>query len=83
MSVAFELSLMIFHRRPVHIFRRAFGSACKHNDIIRVEGDDKISVVALKCHQPFRAVDIKDQWNLPRASVDPPLRTSVLAYAKR
>jgi hypothetical protein len=55
----------------------------KHDDILRVEGDDKINVVALKCHQPFRAVDIRGQWNLPRASGDQPLRASVLAYAKR
>jgi serine/threonine-protein kinase HipA len=32
------------------------------------------SVVALKCHQAFRAVDIRGQWNLPRASGDQPLR---------
>jgi hypothetical protein len=30
-SLAFEPSLMIFHRRPVQIFRRPFGSVCEAN----------------------------------------------------
>jgi hypothetical protein len=80
-TVAFELSLMIFQKARADLSEGVRLSVPKHDDVLRVEGDDKISVVALKCHQPFRAVDIKGQKNLPRANGDPPLRISASAYA--
>jgi hypothetical protein len=53
-SLAFELSLMIFQRRPgADLSKGARLSVPKRHKVFRVEGDDKIILVALKCHQPF------------------------------
>jgi hypothetical protein len=39
-------------------------SVPKHDEVLRVEGDDKISVVALKCHQPLRTFHARSQRTL-------------------
>jgi hypothetical protein len=36
----------------------------KHDDVLRVEGDDKFIAVAPKCHRPFRTFDAGGQPNL-------------------
>jgi len=62
MSLAFEPSLMIFHRSVA----RNRLNVPKHHGVVGIEGDHKVSAVALKCYQPFRAVDTRGQLNLPR-----------------
>jgi len=36
----------------------------KHDDVLGIEGDDKLSAVALKCYQPSRSLDVRGQLNL-------------------
>jgi hypothetical protein len=41
-------------------------SVPKHDEVLRVEGDHKISIVALKCHQPSRMHHARGQRTLLR-----------------
>jgi hypothetical protein len=63
MSSESELSAMIFHRRKVHPKRVRLGVA-KHDDVLGIEGDHKLSAVALKCYQPPRSFHARGQLNL-------------------
>ena len=62
MSSERALSLMVFHRRKAHIFRRGCRSLWRNTTMpLRVEEHDDVVAIAPKSHQPFRTIDARSR----------------------
>jgi hypothetical protein len=51
-------------KEGAHLPKRVRLGVAKHDDVLGIEGDDKLSAVALKCYQPSRSLDVRGQLNL-------------------
>ena len=53
-------------KEGAHLPKRVWLAVTKHDDVLGIEGDYKLSAVALKCYQPSRSLDVRGQLNLWR-----------------
>ena len=54
-------------KEGAHLPKRVRLGVAKHDDVLGIEGDDKLSAVALESYQPSRSLDGRGQLKLSAA----------------